>query len=256
MNGNSKFRKLTAEELALVAGGSMTITCGPFGPDIDWGYGFGDFGWSYAEGDGQGGGGGGEQPSSAQELTAAEEESTRDSVQSTIAILDDNILKYGDAVIKLPNGQEFVASAILAALGTTLDIIDAGNFEYAAQNGNLDIAATASFFAGLGGGSVEAAVGSGSIAVFATAVATGMFSETGLTQLAANVAGVWGAAYQGLDPANPSYSPGQALTLFIQSLFGTASAPAEDPVSYDSTRDSEPYWSYAFRYDSLHYAIP
>lgn len=257
MNTKSKFRQLTAEETALVAGGSNTITV-TGSPDFDWSWLFFGGGWSYTEGDGQGGGGsgGGEESSDAQDLTDAEEEATKDSLQAMIAILDENIKRYGDATIKLPNGTEVLASEILDALGKTLDIIEAGTLVWEALNGNVDVAATAGFLAGLAGGAVAAALGAGPIAVFATGVAVGLLTEAGLNQIATNFSTAWAEAYANIEQANPGYTSGMNLILFIQSLFGNPTDPMdEEPLSYDPT-STEPYWSYAYRYDGLRYYLP
>lgn len=258
MNTEAKFRNLTAEETALVAGGSNTITV-TGSRELDWSWFYFSSGWSSGDGSGGGGGdgGGGDTPSNAQELTEAEQEAAKDSVQGLIAILDENIKKYGDAIIKLPDGREVLASEMLDALGKTLDIIEAGNLAYEALNGNADVAEVAGFIAGLAGGAVAAALGAGPIAVFATGVAVGLLTEAGLNQIATNFSNAWNEAYENIQQANPNYTSGMNLYLFIQSIFGNTTDPFdEDPLSYNDTYTNEPYWSYAFRGDSLHYAIP
>jgi hypothetical protein len=258
MNTVSKFRQLTPEETALVAGGSSTVTVWGT-PELDWGWFYFSSGWSSGDGSGGGGGGGGdtgETPSAPPELSDAEEEATKDSIQALIAVLDENIKKYGDATIKLPNGSEVLASEILDALGKTLDIIEAGNLAWEAANGNADVAEVAGFIAGLAGGAVAAAAGAGPIAVFAAGVGIGLLTEAGLNQIAQNFSQAWNEAYQNIEQANPGYTSGMNLYLFIQSLFGNTTDPFdEDPLSYNPNSE-EPYWSYAYQGDGLRYEVP
>jgi hypothetical protein len=236
-NSPSGFRALSPEEIALIAGGTnlgtITVTAPPrdYYDYIWWDYDLsGDYGGGYDGSSGGGGDPGDSENPEDPELTEEEEEKTKDVIEALKSALEENIKKYGDSIIKLPNGIEVRASDLLDALGKTLDFVEAGTLAYEAANGNMDVAATAGFLAGMLGGAAAAAAGAGPIAVFAAGVAAGMFTEYAINEAVDRFNTAWTAAYQQELQQNPGFTPGMHTLYMILQMWGIQPGPlAEAP---------------------------
>ena len=235
------FRALLTEEIALIAGGNnattddattiddVVVTGERDDGDDYWWYDY-DFGGDDYNNDNDYTGGGvsggdSSDTSNDTELSAEEEEGTKETIQALISMLDENIKKYGDSLIKLPNGLEVKASDLLDALGKTLDIIEAGQLGYEVATGDGDVAAVAGFLAGLLGGAVAGALGAGPIAVFAAGFAAGWMTEYAISEIIDQFNADWAEAWQNEINQNPTYTPGMHQLYMIMQMFGYTGPP-------------------------------
>lgn len=236
------FRSLSADEIALIAGGVDYVD------DIIVDGGGGSGGGSgtyypptggdyYNPGPPSGGDGDGdddEDVAAGTGMPDAAAEGTKEFIEALVSMLEENIDEHGDAIIKMANGDTFQAKELLDALGKTLDIWEAGTLAVDAANGNADIAQVASFFVGLGVGAAAAAAGATPIAIFVAGYAAGQLTEYAINYTIENFNTSWAAAYQQEIHQNPTYTPGMSMLNIILQMFG------QNPIGPIAEDDSPP----------------
>ena len=225
-------RELSSQEWELVSGGEITVTGGGRRDNFDWGaYHWWNFGGGNDDqgedyGNGQGNDDVIDEPTSPDKMTDAEKEKLTTTLEGLKAILEENIKKYGDAQLQLPDGTKVMASDVLDALGKTLDLLDAAVIAWDVLNNNADAIEVAGFLAGVAGGAVAGVLGAGPIAVFLASTGATIATKAGLEFFDQQWDKAWEEAFVAV--SDPGGNQTENMVKFFRDLFGSPSNPFND----------------------------
>lgn len=165
-------------------------------------------------------------------MTDAEKEKLTTTLEGLKAILEENIKKYGDAQLQLPDGTKVMASDVLDALGKTLDLLDAAVIAWDVLNNNADAIEVAGFLAGVAGGAVAGVLGAGPIAVFLASTGATIATKAGLEFFDQQWDKAWEEAFVAV--SDPGGNQTENMVKFFSDLFGSPSNPFnENPFDGD-----------------------
>lgn len=266
---SNTLRVLTEEEIALVSGGSDTITV--TGSRYDYSYydywSYSNFFYDYSyydQGGGGGGGGGGEEapPADEGELTEGQEEVIKEGMNSLKATLEAYVQKYGDFELKLADGSTYKASDLIRgadALSKAFDVLEGAQLTAAIVNGNADIGAVIGFVAGLAGSAAVGAAGAGPLAAFAAGLAIGYGAEVGYNAITGLIDQSITNYANAMQQANPGWNdlPSSIQEyIFLQQLFGIPPNPYDDGYGGGGGGGGGYGGGGGGGYDNPHYNIP